>query len=103
MFESLEIWFWILPFDLAQGGESFDPTQDRESFDYAQDREPVERPVERLVEPFVICELVLVIFSLKEGVYTQIYHTTFVTFFWDMTLCDRIKKSEVGAGFIPAR
>ena len=32
-----------LPFDLAQGGESFD---------FAQDREPVERPVERLVEPF---------------------------------------------------
>ena len=30
-----------LPFDLAQGGESFD---------FAQDREPVER----LVEPFVI-------------------------------------------------
>jgi hypothetical protein len=33
-----------LPFDLAQGGESFD---------FAQDREPVER----LVEPFVICYL----------------------------------------------
>ena len=33
-----------LPFDLAQGGESFD---------FAQDREPVER----LVEPFVICDL----------------------------------------------
>jgi len=31
-----------LPFDLAQGGESFD---------FAQDREPVER----LVEPFGIC------------------------------------------------
>jgi hypothetical protein len=30
-----------LPFDFAQGGESFD---------FAQDREPVERPV----EPFVI-------------------------------------------------
>jgi hypothetical protein len=30
---------WDLPFDLAQGGESFD---------FAQDREPVER----LVEPF---------------------------------------------------
>ena len=28
---------WDLPFDLAQGGESFD---------FAQDREPVERPVE---------------------------------------------------------
>jgi hypothetical protein len=35
---------WILPFDWAQGGESFD---------FAQDREPVER----LVEPFVICDL----------------------------------------------
>ncbi len=55
-----------LPFDssdlealdrLAQGGEPFDSAQDRESFDSAQDREPVERPVERLVEPFVICEL----------------------------------------------
>jgi hypothetical protein len=34
-----------LPFDLAQGGG--------ESFDSAQDREPVER----LVEPFVICYL----------------------------------------------
>jgi hypothetical protein len=33
-----------LPFDLAQGGESFDSAQDRE-------------PVERLVEPFDICEL----------------------------------------------
>jgi hypothetical protein len=32
---------WLLPFDWAQGGESFD---------FAQDREPVER----LVEPFVI-------------------------------------------------
>jgi hypothetical protein len=35
---------WDLPFDVAQ---------DRESFDVAQDREPVERPV----EPFVICVL----------------------------------------------
>jgi len=35
---------WNLPFDLAQGGESFD---------FAQDREPVER----LVEPFEICYL----------------------------------------------
>ena len=35
---------WGLPFDLAQGGESFD---------FAQDREPVER----LVEPFVIWDL----------------------------------------------
>jgi hypothetical protein len=33
-----------LPFDVAQGGESFDVAQDRE-------------PVERLVEPFVICDL----------------------------------------------
>jgi hypothetical protein len=42
-----------LPFDSAQGGESFD---------FAQDREPVENPelvevVERLVEPFDICNL----------------------------------------------
>ena len=35
-----------LPFDLAQGGESFDAALDRESIDVAQDREPVERPVE---------------------------------------------------------
>jgi hypothetical protein len=41
---------WILPFDLAQGGESFD---------FAQDREPVER----LVEPFVIWILLFVIFA----------------------------------------
>ncbi len=40
---------WDLPFDLAQGGESFD---------FAQDREPVER----LVEPFEIWVLVLGIF-----------------------------------------
>jgi hypothetical protein len=45
----LELGIWILPFDLAQGGESFD---------FAQDREPVER----LVEPFVICYLVLGIY-----------------------------------------
>ena len=32
----------ILPFDFAQG---------RESFDFAQDREPVERPVERQMMP----------------------------------------------------
>jgi hypothetical protein len=32
---------WNLPFDLAQGGESFDSAQDRE-------------PAERLVEPFRI-------------------------------------------------
>jgi hypothetical protein len=45
-----------LPFDLAQGGESFD---------FAQDREPVER----LVEPFVICVLVLEFFmALIKGI-----------------------------------
>ena len=62
MFGSLEIGIWILPFDsfdlealdrLVQGGESFDSAQDRE-------------PVERLVEPFVICGLVFGTF-LKEG------------------------------------
>jgi hypothetical protein len=51
LFWSLNLGIWNLPFDsfdlealdrLAQGGESFD---------FAQDREPVER----LVEPFVIC------------------------------------------------
>ena len=31
-----------LPFDLAQGGESFD---------FAQDREPAERPVEPRISP----------------------------------------------------
>jgi len=36
---------WNLPFDLAQGGESFD---------FAQDREPVER----LIEPFDIWDLI---------------------------------------------
>ena len=51
LFESLGFRIWILPFDMAQGGESFD---------FAQDREPVER----LVEPFVICQLVLGIFSI---------------------------------------
>jgi hypothetical protein len=60
MFESLKIRIWILPFDLAQGGE--------------------------LVEPFVICELVLGIFSIKELVWIKIYHKTFITFLWDMTL-----------------
>jgi hypothetical protein len=39
-----------LPFDSAQGGESFD---------FAQDREPVER----LVEPFEFCDLLFVISS----------------------------------------
>jgi hypothetical protein len=43
-----------LPFDLAQGGG--------ESFDSAQDREPVER----LVEPFGICDLVFVIFLIAD-------------------------------------
>jgi hypothetical protein len=37
---------WYLPFALAQGGESFDLAQDRE-------------PVERLVERFEFCILVL--------------------------------------------
>jgi hypothetical protein len=40
-FEILNFGHWNIPFDLAQGGESFD---------FAQDREPVER----LVEPFGI-------------------------------------------------
>ena len=40
-FEILNFGHCYLPFDLAQGGESFDAAQDRE-------------PVERLVEPFVI-------------------------------------------------
>jgi hypothetical protein len=57
MFGSLKFRIWILPFDsfdlealdrLAQGGGSFDSAQDRE-------------PVERLVEPFVICLLAIVI------------------------------------------
>jgi hypothetical protein len=38
-FEYFKIRILDLPFDLAQGGESFDSAQDRE-------------PVERLVEPF---------------------------------------------------
>ena len=38
-FEHLKIMILDLPFDLAQGGESFDSAQDREL-------------VERLVEPF---------------------------------------------------
>ena len=37
-----------LPFDMAQGGESFDVAQDREH-------------VERLAEPFEICDLLFVI------------------------------------------
>jgi hypothetical protein len=40
-YETVNVGIWNLPFDLAQGGESFD---------FAQDREPVER----LVEPFAI-------------------------------------------------
>jgi hypothetical protein len=60
MFESLKIRIWILPFDLAQGGE--------------------------LVEPLGICQLVLEIFSIKELNWTKICNTTFVTFFGDMTL-----------------
>ena len=40
-----------LPFDLAQGGESFDSAQDRE-------------PVERLVEPFEIWCLVFEILTV---------------------------------------
>jgi hypothetical protein len=36
-FGHLDFGYLILPFDLAQGGESFD---------FAQDREPVERQVE---------------------------------------------------------
>jgi hypothetical protein len=51
MFGILNFGHCDLPIDLAQGGESFD---------FAQDREPVER----LVEPFVICYLVLGIFTL---------------------------------------
>jgi hypothetical protein len=42
-----------LPFDLAQGGESFDSAQDRE-------------PVERLVEPFDICVLLFEFFLVAE-------------------------------------
>ncbi len=40
-FGILNLGYWNLPFDRAQGGESFDSAQDRE-------------PVERLVEPFEI-------------------------------------------------
>jgi hypothetical protein len=46
LFRILKFGYWYLPFVLAQSGESFD---------FAQDREPVER----LVEPFVICILAL--------------------------------------------
>jgi len=44
LFGILNLGHCDLPFDLAQGGESFDSAQDRE-------------PVERLVEPFGICDL----------------------------------------------
>ena len=39
-----------MPFGRAQGSESFDPAQNRE-------------PVERLVEPFEICDLLFGIFG----------------------------------------
>ncbi len=48
-FGILNFGHWDLPFDLAQGGESFDSAQDRE-------------PVERLVEPFDIWDLLFEIF-----------------------------------------
>jgi hypothetical protein len=54
----LELEIWILPFDLAQGGE--------------------------LVEPFVICDLVLGIFSI---IGTTIYMTSitiFLIYSWDL-------------------
>ena len=51
MFGILNFSHCDLPFDLAQGGESFGLAQDRE-------------PVERLVEPFVICNLRFVILEL---------------------------------------
>jgi hypothetical protein len=50
LFGILNLGHCDLPFDLAQGGG--------ESFDFAQDREPVER----LVEPFGICDLLFEIF-----------------------------------------
>ena len=43
-----------LPFDLAQGGESFD---------FAQDHEPVER----LVEPFRVSDFVFRFYAIKAG------------------------------------
>jgi hypothetical protein len=60
MFRSLVLGIWVLSFDLAQDGESFD---------FAQDREPVER----LVEPFVVCELELGIFYSKTQLYLDIF------------------------------
>ena len=53
IFGVLNLGHWDLPFDLAQGGESFDFSQDRE-------------PVERLVEPFEIWLLVFVILSMTQ-------------------------------------
>jgi hypothetical protein len=60
----LEIGIWILPFDLAQGGESFNFAQDREPVENSElvnNPEPGRRVevVERLVEPFAFCHLVL--------------------------------------------
>jgi len=49
LFGILNLGHCDLPFDLAQGGESFDSAQDRES-------------VERLVEPFGTCVLLFEIF-----------------------------------------
>jgi hypothetical protein len=68
-FGSLEIGIWILPFDLAQGGESFD---------FAQDREPVER----LVEPFVICYLMIGIFLIQGYNFAYISRITFLIYLW---------------------
>jgi len=50
LFGILNLGHCDLPFDLAQGGG--------ESLDFAQDREPVEL----LVEPFGICDLLFEIF-----------------------------------------
>ena len=50
----------ILPFDLAQGGESFDSAQDREL-------------VERLVEPFRVSNFVLRIYRAKVERFQQPY------------------------------
>jgi hypothetical protein len=52
LFEILNFGHCDLPFDLAHGGESFDSARDRE-------------PVERLVEPFGICDLLFYFFFLK--------------------------------------
>ncbi len=66
LFESLEIRIWILPFDGAQGGESFD---------FAQDREPVERPV----EPFEIWFLVLGIFMIFSKQVIFVYSVNYLS------------------------